>query len=152
MLKTHGFKLAKIVLWQSGLMLVASVGCGDGRPARVPVSGIVTIDGQPLEFGQVVIHAASHRPAIGKIGPDGRFTLSTYELGDGCVPGSHAVSVSGMEILDPRTVRWHAPKKYQDANTSGLALDVSNATDSAQITLTWDGGKPFTERVQGGGD
>src|SRR2546423_15364544 len=28
--------------------LAACVGCGDGRPARVPVSGIVLIDGQPL--------------------------------------------------------------------------------------------------------
>jgi hypothetical protein len=134
------------------LVVILSSGCGDGRPVRVPVSGRVLIDGKPLEAGNIRFHAASNRPASAKIEPDGRFTLSTYDLGDGCVTGVHPVSVVGSKLLNPHTMHWYAPKKYAGAGTSGLTFEVTGPTDSAEIKLFWAGGKPFDERILGGGD
>jgi hypothetical protein len=37
------------------LPLTCIVGCGDGRPARFPVSGTVTIDGAPVTHGSINI-------------------------------------------------------------------------------------------------
>lgn len=129
-----------------------AVGCGDGRPTRVAVSGHVTIDGQPLETGNIRFHSKDHRAASAKINPDGSFTLSTYEFGDGCVTGEHLVAVNGSKLLNPKTLRWHAPKKYASAATSELICDITEPTSSADFQLTWDGGKPFDEKILGVGD
>lgn len=90
---------------------------------------------------------ADQRPAGGDIGPDGRFTLSSYELNDGVVTGTHKVTVQATEHLDERTTRWLAPKKYGDAATSGLTVTIDQATDDLVIELTWDGKKPFIEKM-----
>ena len=134
-----------------GVSVFALAGCeGDGRPGRVPVSGRVLIDGMPLEQGNIRIHPQNHRAASAKLGPDGKFTLSTYELGDGSVVGKHPVSVIAAKEINRRTRRWYAPKKYASAATSELTLEVTEPTESAEVHLTWDGGKPFDERIEGG--
>lgn len=143
---------SKVLLGCTLLAIAFVAGCGDGRPTRVPVSGKVLIDGKPLETGNIRVYAAANRAASGKIEPDGKFNLSTYELGDGVVPGTHTVSVTGAKLLNPKTMRWFAPKKFADAATSGLTLEVTEPTEEAQIILTWEGGKPFNEQIIGGGD
>ena len=134
------------------LFVATLAGCRDGRPTRVPVSGRVLIDGQPLEHGNIRFYPQNHRAASAKIGPGGRFTVSTYEFGDGCVYGNHPVSVNASQLLNPTTQRWHAPKKYYSPATSGLMVEVTEPTDEAEIHLSWDGGKPFDERILGGGE
>ena len=134
------------------LPLAMACGCGDARPERVPVSGRVLIDGQPLEFGTVRFISPKHRPAGAKLEKGGQFSLSTYELGDGCVLGEHAVTVMGMEQVNKRTRRWHAPKKYCAPSTSELTANITEETDALEFNLTWEGKKPFDERVGGGGD
>lgn len=134
------------------LVVVLAAGCGDGRPTRVPVSGRVLIDGKPLEAGNIRFHAAANRPASAKIESDGRFKLSTYEFGDGCVVGELPISVVGSKLINPHTMRWFAPKKYASVGSSGLTFDVTGPTDSAEIQLTWAGGKPFDEQILGSGD
>jgi len=130
------------------LAVAATVGCGDGRPRRVPVSGQVLIDGQPLTYGYVRVIPIDARPATAQIGPDGRFMLKTFEDGDGAVLGTHPVTVSANEYLSETSQRWHAPKKYADPGTSGLTATIDGPTDSLVINLTWDGGKPFVERTE----
>jgi hypothetical protein len=134
------------------LLAVALAGCGDGRPKRVPVSGRVLIDGQPLKAGMIRVLPADDRAALGAIGPDGRFTLTTFEPNDGCVLGKHRVTVSGNENRGPSAIFWHAPKKYIDPNESGLELDITGPLDNIELKLTWEGGKPFLERLPETGD
>ncbi len=131
-------------------LVVSCLGCGNGRPDRFPVSGQVLIDGKPLEHGFVQIMPKDGRAASGKIGPDGKFQLTTYEPNDGCLPGKHIVTVIAKEETGPHSRRWHAPKKYMDPTTSGLTADITEPTDSLKIELTWDGGKPFEEKDGGG--
>jgi hypothetical protein len=123
-------------------------GCSDGRPERLHVSGQVLIDGKPLTFGYVRFVPAGARPAGGHLDEQGRFTLGCYAKDDGVIPGVHQVEVDAAESISSTQKRWHAPKKYSRYNTSGMTQEINEPTDSLVINLTWDGGKPFTERVR----
>ncbi|HBO45018.1 MAG TPA: hypothetical protein DD670_14025, partial [Planctomycetaceae bacterium] len=102
--------------------LMVTTGCGDGRPKRVPVSGQVLIDGQPLKYGFIRLEPKGNRSATGEIGPDGRFTLTTFEKDDGAVPGTHPAMILAAEALSSTKQKWHAPKKYANARLSGLTV------------------------------
>ena len=134
---------------------VALVGCGDAAPKIVPVSGTVLIDGQPLSYGYVQVLPTGWRPASGRLGGDGRFTLTTKVNGDGCAVGTHAVAILSSESLSPETTKWHAPKEYADAKTSGLTVTITGPTDDLKIELkgagkqppktVWEGGSEFAK-------
>ncbi len=75
-------------------------GCSDSPFEVAPTSGTVTIDGQAFTQGKVMFaplgrgaSAEVGRPAFGRLAPDGSFTLTTYEEGDGAVVGEHWVTV-----------------------------------------------------------
>jgi len=129
-------------------LAVTAAGCGDGRPGRVPVSGQVLLDGKPLSRGFIRLVPDDARAACGEIGPDGRFTLKTFEPGDGVVLGTHRVAIVAIEPLGSIQQRWHAPKKYSDPATSGLTATIDGPTDSLRIEITWDGGQPFVETLR----
>ena len=131
----------------AGACLLTLSGCFDGLPQRVPVSGTVLIDGKPLTKGSIMVIPMGERPAGASIGPDGRFTLTTYEPNDGVITGTHYVTVFSTEHLNDRETRWLAPKKYGDPQTSGLSVTIDGPTDDLIINLTWDGKKPFVERM-----
>jgi len=133
------------------LLAIGLAGCGDGRPERVPVAGQVLIDGKPLTLGYIRFVPADARPSGGQIGADGRFTLTCYDGQDGAVLGPHRIEVAAGEDLSQNAKRWHAPKKYADATTSGLGQEVTGPTDSLVINLTWDGKAPYVERVESEG-
>jgi hypothetical protein len=146
---SHNFALFATM---AALASLAISGCGDGRPARVPISGQVLIDGQPLKFGVVKFVPDQGRPSSGKLDADGRFALHCFDDADGAVLGHHHVAVYANEALDDRRTHWHAPRKYANINTSGLEQQISEPKTELVIQLTWDGGKPFTEVDRGGDD
>lgn len=123
-------------------------GCGDGRPSRVPVAGQVLIDGKPLTYGYVKFVKQGSRPAGGYVDEQGRFKLSCYTRDDGAIPGVYQVEVNAGESLSSTQRKWHAPKKYARYDVSGLTQEITEPTDSVVINLSWDGGKPFTERAR----
>jgi hypothetical protein len=76
-------------------------GCGGGDVSMAPVSGRVTMQGQPVRNVFVVFHpqptdgsvVAPTRPAMGQVDDDGRYELSTKVQGDGAAVGTHRVSI-----------------------------------------------------------
>lgn len=122
-------------------------GCGDNLPKRVPVSGRVLLDGKPLEQGFVQVFPKGQRAAYGTLGPGGKFTLTTFTENDGCVPGKHPVAIIAYKSIGSTKLQWFAPKKYKDTSTSGLEIDVPGPRDDVEIKLTWDGGKPYIEKL-----
>ncbi len=137
-----------VLSWLLTCLVLGAAGCSDGRPPRVTVSGQVLIDGQPLQQGSVQFIPKGGRPAVGKIDENGRFTLSTYDTDDGVVLGVHQVAVNASEYLSAKKKKWHAPKKYATFRTTPLTQEITGSVDSLEINLTWDGGKPFVERVK----
>jgi hypothetical protein len=142
--------------WSFGfvvLSLVAAIsGCGSGHPQTVPVSGVVTYQGQPVAGAQVSFLAeGAARAGYGTTDDAGKFQLSTYGANDGAVLGSHTVTIvkptetvtgAGMSPDDPdagyaaamaqaaqggSAVKGVLPDKYANPNTSGLTADVTQA-------------------------
>lgn len=124
-------------------------GCGDNLPKRVPVSGRVLLDGKPLEYGVVKFFPQNQRMASGGIGPDGRFSLATFSENDGCFMGKHPVAVSACEGISATKMKWYAPKKYAEADTSGLEIDIPGPRSDVIIELTSEPGMkyPFIEKL-----
>jgi hypothetical protein len=126
--------------------VIAITGCGDGRPTRVPVSGTVLINGQPLTRGYVKFVPPNGRPSLGKIGEDGKFVLTCYDGSDGAIPGTHRVQVAANRIISANKIEWFAPSKYADFRTSEIEIVVVEPVDNLTIELTSDGKKmPYIE-------
>ncbi|MFM7205887.1 MAG: hypothetical protein ACKO4T_04365 [Planctomycetaceae bacterium] len=120
---------------------LVAVGCGDGRPRIVPASGVVLMNGKPLtgHMGFVRVVPAGARPATGQIDPaNGRFSLTTYETGDGCVEGTHPAAVIVNTTIGGTRLVWIAPERYGDDKTSGLTVEIKGV--KADVELRLEGG------------
>jgi hypothetical protein len=130
-----------------GLLALLSVvlvgGCGPKAPATLPVSGVVTLDGQPVEKAAVMFQPTEGRGALGQTDAQGRFLLST-------VPGNQRVTVTRVEYQglssgddkltpDPGAggiqQKWIVPKRYSLPDTSGLSVDVKPGMAPVELKL-----------------
>ena len=130
---------------RSGLLLslVAFLCSGCGQPDdRLPtarVSGTVALDGQPLTAGNIMFFPDSGgKHAVGMIGADGAFHLSTYESGDGAVVGKHKVviqishgSPDGTAVPQKSS---QIPVKYTQRGTTTLTAEIT-AEGENQLNL-----------------
>ncbi len=143
----HGQILRHWQVW-TAVVVIACAGCGgDARPTTVPVHGKVTYQGEPVTQGTVTFQPVKpaegypKRPATGTIGADGTYELSTFEAGDGAIPGEYQVAVvskTGEATLEqpdaPET--WLVPEKYASAEQSGLTATVPpDASSPVEINL-----------------
>ena len=126
------------------------VGCSEGVE-RVRVSGQVLIDGEPVTAGFIRVYPKGVRDSSSNLDAEGRFELRSYKPGDGVALGTHIVTVNGSEMLSPNQKKWHAPPGYSRISSSGLKLEVTGSTEDAVIELTWGKGKPFIQKMNGGG-
>jgi hypothetical protein len=138
--------MMKMIQLLSCLLIIAAMhGCGPSQPSTTKVTGTVTYNGEPVEGATVVFGAASEggRAATGVTDSAGKFTLTTFEQGDGAVPGSYTVAISktetiggmsaeeehaameaGEEVEEAETIQ-HLPEKYLNGPTSGLTAEVT---------------------------
>lgn len=127
--------ITRAVVW--GAILLPALGCG-GASDVAPVSGSVTLNGQPVAGGFVFVTPEKGKMAKGEIGPDGAFTLGTYSSSDGARVGSHPVTV-----LPPPTQEWsqpsdgetRVPARYASTQTSELTIEVEAGVDN-KVTLS----------------
>ncbi len=145
MRSAHGLHCPRRGLWLIVVTTTALAGCGDGRPERVPVAGVVTIDGTPLNRGFITFVPEQGRSSSGDIDAQGRFELFSYKPGDGVLLGNHKVEVVAIETISDTKMRWLVPKKYANRDSSGLTCEVDGPRDDVEIELSWDGGKPLVE-------
>lgn len=127
----------RFILMLGAAALVA--GCGGGASS---VSGVVTLDGKPVEGATVTFNPVGGGglgSSTGKTGPDGRYTLRTVAADKpGAAPGNHKVSISltRSDAKNPDgAVTDVIPAKYN--TKSDLTFDVpSGGTDKADFALT----------------
>lgn len=136
-----GSDYSRCQLWLGVMLVVQLLGCGN-QPSgdvlpTVPVSGVLTYNGKPLEYYQVTFTPADgQRPAVGTSDPEGRFTLGTNSPGDGAIVGPHNVAVTyvgppnddpafGMNEFDaPPPPKIKIPPKFGDPKKSGVSIEV----------------------------
>ena len=112
-------------------LALTSAGChGSGAAGTTyEVKGrILLANGKPLTVGRVTFIASDdlRPPASGDLGPDGGFTLTTRDPGDGAAPGPYKVRIEPAEgnAKARRPSRPLFPLKYVDEDSSGLTVTV----------------------------
>jgi hypothetical protein len=150
-----------LLLACSSVPLLVSSGCSKEGLVMVPVSGTVTLDGETLVpeggkgrviFSPVVSakdllakgdpdNPEAGRMAIGDIQPDGSYTVSTSQPGDGLAIGSYSVAVTLLADSPGVPARAKAgkdgglPTKYTRAETSGFLFTVMPDDSSRTLDL-----------------
>jgi hypothetical protein len=96
------------LLWL--FMCIVVTGCGS-RYTTAEISGKVEFDGRPMVGGGqimfVPLREEDGKASVGEIRPDGTFSLTTYQKGDGAVLGEHRVEVWQETIVS------YAQYKYE---------------------------------------
>lgn len=135
--------LSLLSLFAVGIAVAVICGCGSSGHELVAVSGRVLLDGQPLTTGTVVTLPDHGRGAEGQIDSEGRFTLSSGDLGPGATAGVHHVAVVAVEKTEgfspEAPVKLLVPKIYTNPVTSGLKIDVQPGQDN-DVTLELSSG------------
>jgi len=120
----------------AGLMMGLITGCGGGgsAPETVPVTGIVTYQGQPVPKLSVAFIPDKGMLATGTTDAEGRFRLTTSNSGDGAMVGSYRVAINfvpeeipempGFPGSDKQPPVSPIPAKYGDPATSDLITKV----------------------------
>jgi hypothetical protein len=124
-------------------LLAALAGCGGGDSNLAHVEGVVRVNGQPLAAGRVVFQPMqAGLNALGRINPDGTFTLTTKET-NGALIGEHKVAIiaaqAPAERPDPSAglppLKWLAPERYAAVGTSGLTCEVKAGDNYPEFDL-----------------
>jgi predicted RNA-binding protein with TRAM domain len=118
------------------LTLTSAVGCGGVR--RVPVSGTVTLDGQPLNGGYLVFTPDTAKGNTARISctsriKDGRYDLETNgvtraESGSGVPPGWYKVT---FRMLEESTKKHpiapiNVNEKFKSVEKTPLSVEVKD--------------------------
>ena len=61
------FNIARGAIFFIPCLLLITAGCGDGKGRRIPVSGVVTIDGHSLSHGSVTFMPVSKGVGFGPV-------------------------------------------------------------------------------------
>jgi len=112
------------------VFVLALSGCQQSE--TVPVTGTVTMKGQPVDKAEVVFNPKQGRFASGVTDSQGHFSLSTAKPGDGAMPGDYTVTLGEYYPPDqpPAPPRGGGflpsrfPNKYADPGSSPLSVKV----------------------------
>jgi hypothetical protein len=130
------FQSARIIVL--AMAIVSLGGCGGSdRPKTIPITGRVTLNGQPPgEVGKLFFTptqaAAGYdkRPASAGFTAEGTYRVMSWEPDDGLVPGHYTVSLMPGDMNATKI-----PKKYQQAGTSGLEVDIPIDQDKVEFNI-----------------
>ena len=146
MLKLSPNRLSGLILLGSAMLLMLA--CSREVPRTYPVSGTVTLDGKPLAgVGVMLQPKLGGSFGYGESNADGTFTISTFEIGDGAIPGEHGViikdsasavfpggfddTIAAAESED----RPNIPIRYRKVDTSGFSVEVNSRLEPLELNL-----------------
>jgi hypothetical protein len=127
--------MLRLVACGLSLVLIAALGCTGGTPAppkTVPTTLKVALaDGEPLKAGEIRLvpergSGGKEVEAVCRPAGDGTFKVTTFEDGDGAVPGKYVVVVKGVRGV---------PAKYGDSETSDLRATVASAGGTVEVRV-----------------
>lgn len=133
-----------------GCFAIAALGCGEGGPAKVPVSVTVTHKGQPVADTRVNLMPSTGRPSFAVTDANGKATgFTTDTSGDGVPLGSYKVTLvvhrespGADEVLDasaysaPNPADLPFPRKYLSDATTDQKVEVTEANQEFTLELT----------------
>jgi len=134
-------------------------GCGPRRPPTFRVEGLVRdTSGVAIERASVTFLSDGDGPgdgdgkryrAEGIVGEGGRFTLTTFQAGDGAVAGTHRVLVVPLLAGDgPTSATPSIPPRYEHPERSGLVVEIEPRPVN-EVTLVIERGPAATGKTNG---
>ena len=128
--------LGVVVLW-AGMVGISGCGPGDGRQA---VTGMVTVDGEPLDDAAISFQAAHGTKGPSSGGPvqDGKYRVSARK---GLLPGTYKVTIIAMKktgkmINDPQKGRVPELVQVRFREVPGEVTVVAGETHEFPFDLT----------------
>jgi hypothetical protein len=124
-----------LLAWGAALLLLAVVGCDKSGVGRtLPVSGKVTVNGQPLSKGTLAFKPDDSKGNTLKIEPGGDIENGTYVLftngKPGAPPGWYKVVIVGTQEIDstnPTAVKPMVAPVYSDPQKTTLLVEVTDS-------------------------
>lgn len=143
----------------AAFLLLPIIGCGDSNkgPRTVPASGVLTLDGTPVEGATIafVQQNGGGHSAQGYSDAEGKFSLNAFEYKTGAVPGEYmaiiqktvvgtAESKAGSEEAEHEgegggeagVPRNALPDQYRIPNNNFVFTVPEDGTDSLNIKLS----------------
>lgn len=142
------------------MMLAVVIGCGDSGPLLIPVTGTVSLDGQPLVFKSVTLLPIEGTPGHGASGfTDGAGSLTLLALVPGairdfkgCPPGRYQVVITepllpmtedsfrdaSQNVVDSENapaVAVFVPKSRPKRNEKGVIPSIYTSTTSSPLVV-----------------
>lgn len=138
---THHFLVQQRSLMLLSLTMLLSTGCSDGGPDLGTVTGIVTLDGQPLPGALVSLTPESGRPSAGQTDETGKYELKFTFDRAGAHVGSHVVRITTAQNAENETpAKETIPARY-NAGTE-LKAQVEPGANELDFELTSGGPLP----------
>lgn len=129
--------MAKVCCGFLLVLTVVVVGCGESDPlGRRPVSGEVTLEGQPLAQGTISFEPSEKGTSAGATIADGRYSISTEV---GLPPGKYVVRISSPTggVATPE-----APGESDQLATEQIPEDF-NAKSIVKVDVLKEGQNTF---------
>ena len=125
------------------LPVVATSGCwNSSKYPLAPVSGVVTLDGEPLGNAFVNFQPKGGPSSKGITNAEGRYSLITIDGAEGAVVGPHTVSIYSVHSQEaaaesdldlPTTPKERVPDRYNYNTTLTFEVPADGTT-----TADWD--------------
>ncbi|WP_254506719.1 DUF4198 domain-containing protein [Anatilimnocola floriformis] len=154
-------RISGIALALATLIVVGVLGCGSKGAPLAPVTGRVTLDGQPLAGATVCfMREGSPKWSFGQTDADGKFALTTIAENDGAYLGLNQVTVSQPAATSASTAPNRpavgvpapdeyfkqlaksaasqpklVPEKYQQLGASGLSAEIKAGQNLIDLPL-----------------
>jgi hypothetical protein len=128
------------------LLVLASSGCGapeEDNRTREPISGTVSLDGQPLAKGTIQFQPASQAEGVAAGGmiDDGRFNIPRDE---GPVPGKYKVAIDVREDSGTTLAPGETPGAPKFPKKKPVALIPPRYNAQTELTAEVKSGGPNT--------
>lgn len=123
--------------WTTGLFGVLALAALTGCGASASVTGMVTAGGEKVNGGSIVFRPMSEgvKPAIGKINPDGAYSLVTAGNG-GVEPGEYKVMYMPPDQNEDEAGRAIGPPiKWRKFRAPTSPVNVGSGENDIPITL-----------------
>jgi hypothetical protein len=125
-----------------GLVLTAAAGCGgsDGI-ARHAVSGRVTLDGKPLDHGEITLNPIEAGPSAGGIITDGVFTIARSS---GPSAGKYRVMIVSIRPTGRQVRDADGPPGSTVAERANVIPDRYNVRTELDVDVKNEGPNQYT--------
>jgi hypothetical protein len=128
--------------------LVLLAGCGSGGGTALPVSGIVTMDNEPLDGASVRFLDEKSLAVVGhgRSGTDGKFVLKGFKGESGLPAGTYKVTVSKLKnpptdepvvaAVTDAELQYDLAPQYSNPQQTKLSYAVTGDGKPIEIKLT----------------